>query len=132
MKQSDAIIVLIIGFAFGYIIYYYREIELSSVLIVILVGFLVYDFVSESLIKGGKGFLIIPFLNRKGQPKWFGFIFFLLSIFGTTVVVDRISQSFVTMISNNLQNLWQDVVLGVVLAFLIFYHMDKKFYCHTK
>jgi hypothetical protein len=136
---------LLTGIVFGLVLHYSRLSYLNEVVrifIVMILAFLVSDMISPLIIRGGHG-IVQTFGSTRTRPKAYAFLVLFISIPITGVVIDwlsRISLAFliegvplivssqVSQVQVEMAGLIADLVVALVLAFLVYFDLQAKYY----
>jgi hypothetical protein len=124
--------VLTVTIVMGLLFYIFHQYELSSLLLTTVIAFVASDLLCLLFVRGGKGILQITLFGTRAQPKWLGFLMFFVSIFFVAVLVDLLCRILTLFISHHFPDLIADLLIGVLLALLVWIDMTLKFYVRSQ
>lgn len=121
-----------VGFISGLMLYLFRDYGASDILLVTILAFLSSDFLMWVFIKGGRGILQVALFGTRTQPKGYGFIAFFFCIIGVAVFVNTLTDGIVTVLSSYFPEITVDILVGLILAALVYLAVHVRFYAHSK
>jgi hypothetical protein len=119
-----------VGFISGILLFVLRSYGFADILIATILAFLASDFLMWMFIRGGHGILQVRLFGTKTQPKGYGFIAFFLTIIGTAIFVNKMTEAIIQSFLAYGNELIADILVGLTLSVLVYLAVYVRFYAH--
>jgi hypothetical protein len=127
IKEAYLTVILVGLFSSGFL-YFLRDTSYPSFFIITAVAWLASDLFILLFLRGGNGIVQVPIFGTKSQFKGMAFAVFFIAIFAVSVIVNTLASGFAEMLSVYLADPYVCVVVGFVLAGLVFVDLNAKYY----
>ena len=144
-KPTAIITATLTGIVFGLVLHYSRVSFLNDIVrifIVMILAFLASDLISPLIVRGGGG-IVQTLGSTRARPRWYAFLVLFISIPIIGVIIDRISEIMMTFLVENvplivssqvspvqveMAGLIADLVVALVLAYLVYFDLQVRYY----
>jgi hypothetical protein len=121
-----------IGLALGFAFYFTSGFGIADFFIATVLAFIASDVLMWILVSGGGGIFQARLFGTKTQPKGYGFVFFFASMVFIAVVINWLTDNTITFLSASYSDVMVCIVVGLILAFLVYLVVYVRFYVHRK
>jgi len=119
-----------VGIISGILLFALRDYGFADILIATILAFLASDFLMWMFIRGGHGILQVRLFGTKTQPKGYGFIAFFLTIIGTGIFVNKLTEAIILSFLAYAGEFIADILIGLTLSALVYLGVYVRFYAH--
>jgi uncharacterized membrane protein len=117
---------------FAIILYFSNNIEMDTFLIVIILAFLMSDFLTWGLVSEGHGIFQFSSIGTKTQSKGYAFIIFFALIIFVAYVANLITLAITILVPSLYSNFITVLAICLMLSVLVYLDMYIRFFVRKK
>jgi len=114
------------------ILYFSNSIDTGNFLIIIILAFLISDFLTWGLVSGGHGIFQFSPIGKKTQPKGYAFLIFFVVIILVAYVVNLGTLVIPILFSSLYSDFINVLAICLMLSVLVYLDMYIRFFVHKK
>jgi hypothetical protein len=122
----------LVGLISSLFLYVSRDSSYPTFFIITLLAWIASDFCISIFVGGGSGIGQIPLFGSKSQYKGLVFLAFFIGIFVVSVFINFVTAGLTQLLASFLSNPFVCLLVGFLLAGLVFADLQMKFYNRGK